>query len=120
MNSKSISQNGKISTELLKFLKNCHSNYISEIQKEISKFPKDYIFPDGNPILPVLPTNLIQKSIMLIGAFPSARFERRDGKLIPVGNNLSPFAKEEYFDGKGKYQKTSIQENFLIIIISHN
>jgi uracil-DNA glycosylase len=43
---------------------------------------------------------------MVVGAYPSARFESRascDGsgrkRLVPVADNLHPFAKEEYFDG---------------------
>lgn len=100
MNLNNISQKEKIDADILQFLKNCYSNYLKDIREEIRIFPQDYIFPDGNPILPVLPTNLVKNSIMLIGAFPSARFERRNEKLIPVANNLSPFANEEYFDGR--------------------
>ncbi len=43
---------------------------------------------------------------MIVGAYPSARFEARpaaDGsgrrRLVPIGDNLHPFAEEEYFDG---------------------
>jgi len=97
---KRTSPKEKISPDILHFLKTCYSNYLKDIRAEIKNFPETYIFPDGNPILPVLPTNLVKNSIMLIGAFPSARFERRVGKLIPVANNLSPFANEIYFDGR--------------------
>ena len=83
-----------------KFLKECYKNYIPSIQKEISVFPKKYVYPDGNPVRPVLPVQIIQNNIMLIGAFPSARFERRNSKLIPIADNLSPFGEEKYFDGK--------------------
>lgn len=44
---------------------------------------------------------------MLIGAFPSARFERRDKMLIPTGDNLSPLGHEEYFDGSEVRTQTS-------------
>jgi len=93
-------QKGKISSDRLQFLRDCHLNYLKDIREEIEAFPQNYVFPDGNPVLPVLPTNLVKNSIILIGAFPSARFERRDGKLIPIANNLSPFGVEEYFDGR--------------------
>lgn len=56
---------------------------------------------------PVLPIVDEPKEIMLIGAFPSARFETRNGKLIPVGDNLSPFGKEKYFDGQQIRSQTS-------------
>ena len=82
------------------FQRNCFSNYLTDIQNKVKEFPKKYLFPDGNPIQPVLPVCVVKSSIMVIGAFPSARFERRNGFLIPVANNLSPFAEEIYFDGR--------------------
>jgi uracil-DNA glycosylase len=43
---------------------------------------------------------------MIVGAYPSARFESRVSpvdparrRLIPVADNLQPFGREEYFDG---------------------
>jgi hypothetical protein len=77
--------------EILQFQKDCFANYLKDIQKQIPAFPNPYVYPDGNPIRPVIPTQTTQNSIMLIGAFPSARFERRNGLLIPSGDNLSPF-----------------------------
>ena len=78
----------------------CHQNYLPDIRTQISDFPKKYVYPDGNPVRPVMPVQITQKKIMLIGAFPSARFERRNGLLIPVADNLSPFGEEKYFDGR--------------------
>jgi len=52
---------------------------------------------------------------MLIGAFPSARFERRNKLLIPVGDNLSPFGHEEYFDGtevRTQASRDSLDKNY--------
>lgn len=63
------------------------------------QLPNPYIYPDGNPIRPVIPTKTQQNSIMIFSAFPSAKFERREKLLIPVGDNLSPFGPEEYFVG---------------------
>lgn len=44
--------------------------------------------------------------LMIVGAYPSARFESRPSvsrpgrqRLVPIADNLHPFAKEEYFDG---------------------
>lgn len=85
--------------EVLKFQKNCFATYINDIRKAVPEIPNPYIYPDGNPIRPVIPTKTFQNSVMLIGAFPSARFERRNKLLIPTGDNLSPFGHEEYFDG---------------------
>lgn len=85
--------------DVLKFQKECFVNYINDIKVRVPSIPIPYNYPDGNPIRPVIPTKTFQNSIMLIGAFPSARFERRNRMLIPIGDNLSPFGHEEYFDG---------------------
>lgn len=85
---------------ILKFQKECFANYLSDIRKEVPAIPNPYIYPDGNPIRPVVPTKTKQNSIMLVGAFPSARFESRNKLLIPTSDNLSPFGQEEYFDGR--------------------
>ena len=85
--------------EVLNYQKECFANYVDDIRSRIVEIPDPYLYPDGNPIRPVVPTQTAQNLIMLIGAFPSARFEKRNGKLIPVGDNLSPFGHEEYFDG---------------------
>lgn len=85
--------------DILEFQKNCFNNYLDDIRKLVPDIPSPYLFPDGNPIQPVIPVKTAHNSIMIIGAFPSAHFERRNKVLIPVGNNLSPFGKEEYFDG---------------------
>jgi hypothetical protein len=88
-----------VAKEVLKFQKECFANYVNDIRIGVPKIPNPYIYPDGNPIRPVIPVKTFQNSIMLVGAFPSARFERRNKMLIPTGDNLSPFGHEEYFDG---------------------
>lgn len=84
--------------EILEFQKRCYNNYLIELFEK-GLVPKHYLFPLGNPIRPVVPTKTEINGIMLIGAFPSARFEVVDKMLIPSANNLSPFGEEEYFDG---------------------
>lgn len=95
-----ILNNNILKDDVLKFQQECYANYLADIRKEVSDFPDPYLFPDGNPILPVMPVKTAKDKLMFVGAFPSARFEKRDGLLIPVANNLSPFGKEEYFDGQ--------------------
>lgn len=85
--------------EVLRYQKECFMKYVDDIRCRVAEIPDPYIYPDGNPIRPVVPTETAQNSVMLIGAFPSARFEKRKGILIPVGDNLSPFGNEKYFDG---------------------
>lgn len=94
-----LSQCNMNKDEILNFSRDCFSNYLDDIRKRVPALPDPYLYPDGNPIRPVIPTQTAQNSLMLIGAFPSARFEKRKGLLIPVGDNLSPFGYEEYFDG---------------------
>lgn len=100
--------------EILEFQKRCYNNYLNElIEKEL--VPKQYLFPFGNPIRPVIPTKTSINGIMLIGAFPSARFEVVDKMLIPCANNLSPFGEEEYFDGmqvRVQESRRSLNENY--------
>jgi hypothetical protein len=103
--------------EVLKFQKDCFVNYIADIRNEVPAIPNPYIYPDGNPIRPVIPVKTCQNSIMLVGAFPSARFERRgeNRRLIPTGNNLSPFGHEKYFDGekvRTQPSRDSLDENY--------
>ncbi len=104
-------------SEVLKFQKDCFGNYIQDIRLKVPSLPNPYIYPDGNPIRPVLPTKTVQNNIMLIGAFPSARFERRNKMLIPVGDNLSPFGHEEYFDGaeiRTQASRDSLDKNYFL------
>jgi len=89
----------KANPKVTAFQRDCFANYLPGIQRKVKGFPNRYIYPDGNPIRPVVPVQTTVNKIMLVGAFPSARFERRDGKLIPVGDNLAPFGPEHYFDG---------------------
>jgi hypothetical protein len=61
----------------LNFLKECYRNYLPEIRQDVPDFPERYVYPDGNPVKPVLPVQVAINKIMLIGAFPSARFEKK-------------------------------------------
>jgi uracil-DNA glycosylase len=83
--------------------------YQQKVFREYSNsigLPPNYAYPDGNPIRPVPPIQTKINGLMIVGAYPSARFENRKAtdttnkyRLIPVGDNLQPFADEEYFDG---------------------
>lgn len=86
--------------DILKYQQKCFKNYNSSIKLT------NYKFPTGNPIRPLPPLQTNKNGIMIVGAYPSARFEQYESqerkgirRLIPVGNNLHPFADEEYFDG---------------------
>jgi len=78
----------------------CSADYSASIG-----LPEDYKYPTGNPIRPVPPIQTSTHGLMIIGAYPSARFERhlspvsKKRRLIPVADNLQPFGTEVYFDG---------------------
>lgn len=78
-----------MNNRVLKFQKDCYANYLADILRCVESIPDPYVYPDENPIRPVLPKKTTQDTIMLIEAFPSARFEKRNGKLIPMGDKLS-------------------------------
>ena len=83
-----------------RYQQRCYWEYASKVN-----LPDDYRYPTGNPIRPVPPVQTRCGGIMIIGAYPSARFESRrspvSGKrrLIPIADNLQPFGPEVYFDG---------------------
>jgi len=86
---------------ILKYQQRCFNDYNTSIG-----LSKKYAFPDGNIIQPLPPIQVKTNSIMIIGAYPSAKFEYRKqitppfrNRLMPVANNLQPFADEQYFDG---------------------
>jgi hypothetical protein len=82
-------------------------NYLTKLH-----FESPYTFPEGNQIRPLPPLHTSQNGLMIIGAYPSAKFECIKGKsgryrLIPVANNLHPFAIEHYYDGLQKRELRS-------------
>jgi len=93
------------------FRQRCFREYNSSIG-----LPSPYLYPDGNPIRPVLPVHTATAGLMIVGAYPSARFERRPSstksgyRVVPVADNLHPFAIEEYFDGIAVRRLTSGDE----------
>ena len=89
------------SNPILTYQQRCHREYNASID-----LPAVYTYPDGNPIRPLPPVKTATGGLMIVGAYPSARFESRASlnnpgrnRLIPVADNLQPFGDEEYFDG---------------------
>ena len=96
-----------MNNEIKEFRQGCYQRYLTDIQEKIPEFPDPYTYPFGNPIRPLLPVQVTTNNLMIIGAFPSARFETLENRLIPIADNLAPFEPEMYFDGC----KTRIQES---------
>lgn len=86
--------------EIRQYQLRCYEQYASSVG-----LPEDYRYPTGNPIRPVVPVRTDCGGVMIIGAYPSARFESSPSlttgrrRLIPIADNLQPFGTEEYFDG---------------------
>ena len=86
---------------VLTYQQHCYREYSSTIG-----LPDNYTYPNGNPIRPLPPIQVAVGGLMIIGAYPSARFESRPSRiqpkryrLIPIADNLQPFGYEQYFDG---------------------
>ena len=86
---------------ILDYQQDCFHDYSRSVG-----LPRSYTYPDGNPIRPLPPYHVATRGLMIVGAYPSARFEYRPTyqneeprRLVPVADNLHPFADEHYFDG---------------------
>ena len=84
-----------VERRILDYQQKCFREYALSIG-----LPEVYTYPDGNPIQTAV------GGLMIVGAYPSARFESRKSqdqtgryRLIPVADNLQPFGYEQYFDG---------------------
>lgn len=77
------------------YQKRCFRNYKVSIG-----LPKNYHFLYGNPINVQVPIETAQNGVMIVGAYPSAKFYTIDGITnVPLVDNDSPFSNESYFDG---------------------
>lgn len=93
----------KVSSRIIRYLRSTHQNYCEQIGYGVEE-----TFLYGNPLLPVLPVDIAQDSLMIVGAYPSARFATVNSlRDVPVGDNLHPFSQETYFDGGGIRRQAS-------------
>ena len=90
-----------VERRILDYQQKCFREYAQSIG-----LPEVYTYPDGNPICPLPPIQTSVGGLMIVGAYPSARFESRQSqdqtgryRLVPVADNLQPFGYEKYFDG---------------------
>ena len=85
-----------MSTRLDGLRRDMFDNYVRELS-----LPKPYSYLYGNPVRPVVPRQTASRGIMILGAYPSARFECI-GKYssVPVADLAAPFSDESYFDGR--------------------
>ena len=81
------------------YLRKCFQSYKMEIG-----YPEDYTFIACNPIKVHVPVEVAMNKVMIVGAYPSAKFytvEGNNGKKVtdtPLEDHTSPFSNEKYFD----------------------
>lgn len=94
------------------------SESVSQLQRSIFRdyagsvgLDSDARYLDGTPLRPVVPLDVAVGGVMVIGAYPSARFavigKERD---VPVADNLGPFENERWFDGARVREQPSARE----------
>lgn len=77
------------------YQKDCFKNY-----KDTIGYPSDYTYLKGNPINVLVPIETTLNNVMIVGAYPSAKFYTINGVSdTPMADNDSPFSNESYFDG---------------------
>lgn len=77
------------------FQKDCFKNY-----KQSIDYPLDYTYLAGNPLHVLVPIETTLNKVMIVGAYPSAKFYSVQGVSdTPMMDNDSPFSNESYFDG---------------------
>ncbi|HHH31150.1 MAG TPA: hypothetical protein ENK57_22765 [Polyangiaceae bacterium] len=65
----------------------------------------------GTPLRPVVPLDTAIDGVMIVGAYPSARFATIAGdRDVPVADNLGPFETERWFDGSRVREQPSAAE----------
>lgn len=80
---------------IVEFQRKCFREYKSSIL-----YPHNYTYLYGNPINVLVPIETTLNQIMVVGAYPSAKFYTVDGIAdTPLSDNDSPFSDESYFDG---------------------
>ncbi len=93
-------------------------NAVPRLQAEIVNdyaedmgLPPDVHYLGGARLRPVPPLDTRVDAVMILGAYPSARFEVVGGlRDVPVGDNLGPFEPERYFDGQRVRTQASADE----------
>jgi len=96
------------------YQKKCYKEY-----KKSINYPEHYTYLYGNPINPVVPIETAVGQVMIVGAYPSARFYTvSNHKETPLFDNDSPFSGETYFDGS-RVRSTPSGNELNEVILDH-
>jgi uracil-DNA glycosylase len=77
------------------YQKRCFREY-----KQSLGLDENYTFLHGNPVKVLVPIETATNGVMVVGAYPSAKFYTINGiSDVPLCDNDAPFSCESYFDG---------------------
>lgn len=100
-------------------IKNMDATKLTEYQADVSLnysksigLPEKYLFLNGTPVKPLPPLQAAIGGVMIVGAYPSAVFERKNGRTIPANNLKEPFDPTVYGDSKNKSAE-ELEQNIL-------
>jgi uracil-DNA glycosylase len=81
--------------KITQYQKDCFDHYKASIS-----YPAHYTYLHGNPINPLVPVETPLNKVMIVGAYPTAKFYREDKyNDTPLADIDAPFANQTYFDG---------------------
>jgi uracil-DNA glycosylase len=82
-------------TAIRAYQQRCFSQYKASVG-----LPEDYRYLYGNPVQVLVPVETAVGGVMVVGAYPSAKFFTVQGQPdMPLMDNDAPFSSETYFDG---------------------
>lgn len=95
-----------VMTATVKLLRSMYREYARSVG-----LPEDAEYLHGTPLRPVVPLDVASKGVLVLGAYPSARFAVVDGVAdVPIADNLGPFENERWFDGARVRRQPSARE----------
>ena len=77
------------------YQKKCFKEYKADIN-----YPENYTYFFGNPVNTIVPIETAVGQVMIVGAYPSARYFTVEAvQNTPLYDNDAPFSNETYYDG---------------------
>ncbi|MEK6646678.1 MAG: uracil-DNA glycosylase family protein [Candidatus Firestonebacteria bacterium] len=90
---------------LEQYKKDVIKNYCNSIG-----LPENYSFSNGKQVEPLPPVETTKNGVFIVGAYPSAKFDRDGKKTIPIDNLKKPFDDEIYIKDGVKNRNKSGEE----------
>ena len=91
---------------ITEYQKKCYKEY-----KKSINYPEQNTYFYGNPVNTIVPVETAVGQVMIVGAYPSARYYSvNNNKDVPLFDNDAPFSSEMYYDGTRVRSTPSGQE----------